>query len=64
MKELVWFIIYFAIGVAVWAFYKVTTRREREWMMWQTIAVFVIVTVPLFFVTEALPALLAWLAPR
>lgn len=62
MKELAWFIGYGILTIVVMAFYHVTTRREREWMMWQVITAVLIITVPAFIWFELLPALQSWLS--
>ena len=64
MKELAWFIGYGIIALVTMAFYHVTTRREREWMMWQTITVVLIIALPMFIWFELLPALQSWLSPH
>ena len=57
MKAVLWYFIYAGIGVGVWAFFKVTTHAEREWLTWHGITLFLVILAPVWFFTELLPFL-------
>jgi hypothetical protein len=57
-----WAIIYLIIGIGIWAYFKVTTRRERDRWLWNGITVFMVIFIPVAVVTELLPFLLKLLS--
>ncbi len=58
MKAVLWYIIYVAIGIGTWVFFKVTTRDEREWLIWHGVVILFVPAAIVFVFTELLPALL------
>ncbi len=58
MKAAIWYLIYLFLGFGIWLFFQVTTRGEREWLLWHGIVVLFVPAGIVFVLTELLPALL------
>lgn len=51
MKAALWYFTYCAIILGCVVFYRVTTRRQREWLLWHSLTLLFVLAVPAYFFT-------------